>query len=313
MLIPTTEVTDMRHGKKPRVGPLARREAWEGRFFVAPWLIGFVVFTVAPMIASLYFAFSQYSVLTPPQWIGLSNFGNMFTDDRLFRVSLYNTAYYVVIAVPINLVVAFLMAMLLQVPVHGINVYRTLFYLPVITPAVANALTWTLLFSGDFGIVNAVLRAAGLPTVNWLFEPSITKLVFVIIGLWGTGGSAIIFLAGLQNVPHVLYEASSIDGAGVWQRFWRITFPMMTPVIFFNLVLGIIGTFQIFTGAYIVTAGGPANATLFYVLYLYNNAFKFFKMGYASALAWVLFVIILAFTILQFRLARRWVYYEAEK
>jgi multiple sugar transport system permease protein len=202
------------------------------------------------------------------------------------------------------------MAMLLQVPVHGINVYRTLFYLPVITPAVANALTWTLLFSGDFGIVNAVLRAAGLPTVNWLFEPSITKLVFVIIGLWGTGGSAIIFLAGLQNVPHVLYEASSIDGAGVWQRFWRITFPMMTPVIFFNLVLGIIGTFQIFTGAYLMTNGGPQNSTLFAVLYLYRLAFEQFNMGAASAFAWLLFFVILGFTLIQLRLSRTWVYYE---
>jgi len=162
-------------------------------------------------------------------------------------------------------------------------------------------------------LVNAVLQALGLPTFNWLFNPKITKLVFVIMGLWGIGGSAIIFLAGLQNVPRVLYEAAGIDGANLWHRFRHITVPMMTPLIFFNLVLGIIGTFQVFTGAYIITAGGPANSTLFYVLYLYNNAFRFFKMGYASALAWVLFVIILVFTVIQLRMARLWVFYEAER
>jgi len=298
---------------KVRHGPLARREAWEGRLYVLPWVIGFVLFTIGPMLASVYFSFTEYSVLSGAKWLGLENYTDIFTKDRLFRLSLINTFYFVVLSVPINLLASFLVALLLSVNLRGINFYRTLYYLPVITPAVASSLTWSLLFSGDFGLVNAVLRGLGLPTFNWLYDPQITKLVFVVMNLWGIGGSMIIFLAGLKNVPLSLYEAAHIDGASTWQRFYHITVPMMTPLVFFNLILGIIGTFQVFTGAYIITAGGPANSTLFYVLYLYNNAFKFFKMGYASALAWILFVIILAFTVVQLRMARLWVYYEAER
>ena len=298
---------------KHRPGPLARKEAWEGRLYILPWLAGFLIFTIGPMVASIYFSFTKYSVLSGADWLGLDNYTKLFGADRLFGLTLYNTFYFVILSVPLNLFVAFLVALLLSVQVRGINLYRTLYYLPVITPAVASALTWGMLFSGDYGLVNAVLQALGLPTFNWLFNPKITKLVFVIMGLWGIGGSAIIFLAGLQNVPRVLYEAAGIDGANLWHLFRHITVPMMTPLIFFNLVLGIIGTFQVFTGAYIITAGGPANSTLFYVLYLYNNAFRFFKMGYASALAWVLFVIILVFTVIQLRMARLWVFYEAER
>jgi multiple sugar transport system permease protein len=296
-----------------RRGTLARREAWEGRLYILPWLLGFLIFTVGPMLASVYFSFTDYSVLSGAKWVGLENFTRMFTDDRLFGLSLYNTLYFVLLSVPLNLASSFLVALLLNSQIRGINVYRTLYYLPVITPAVASALTWNLLFSGDFGLINAVLRSLGLPTFNWLFDPQITKLVFVVMGLWGIGGNIIIFLAGLKNVPQSLYEAASIDGATAVHSFWHITIPLMTPLIFFNLILGIIGTFQVFTGAYIITAGGPANSTLFYVLYLYNNAFKFFKMGYASALAWVLFIIVLAFTLFQLRMAKLWVFYEAER
>jgi len=263
------------------------------------------------MAASVYFSFCDYSVLSSAKWVGLQNYTKLFTQDRLFRLSLYNTAYFVFLAVPFGLVTSFGLALLLSVRVRGINLYRSLYYLPVITPSVATALTWTLLFAGDYGVVNAVLRKLGLPAPNWFFDPKITKLVFVFLGLWGAGGGAIIFLAGLQNVPQTLYEAASIDGANAWDRFRYVTIPMMTPIIFFNLVQSIIGTFQVFTGAYIITAGGPANSTLFYVLYLYNNAFRFFKMGYASALAWILFSIILSFTVAQLELAKRWVYYEA--
>ncbi|MBV7333330.1 sugar ABC transporter permease [Chloroflexi bacterium TSY] len=298
---------------KPRRGVLARREAWEGRLYVLPWVLGFLIFTIGPMLASVYFSFTEYSVLSGAEWVGVDNFAKILGNDRLFRLSLYNTIYFVALSVPLNLLISFLVALLLTINVRGINFYRTLYYLPVITPAVASSLTWSLLFSGEFGLVNAVLRSLGLPVFNWLFDPQITKLIFVIMGLWGIGGSVIIFLAGLQNVPRTLYEAASIDGANLWHRFRHITIPMMTPLIFFNLVLGIIGTFQVFTGAYIITAGGPANSTLFYVLYLYNNAFKFFKMGYASALAWLLFILILAFTLLQLRMARLWVFYEAER
>ncbi len=296
-----------------RRGSLARREAWEGRLYILPWLLGFIIFTVGPMLASIYFSFTDYSVLSGAQWIGFENFSRLVTEDRLFGLSLYNTLYFVILSVPLNLASSFLVALLLNTQIRGINLYRTLYYLPVITPAVASALTWNLLFSGDLGLINAVLRSMGLPTFNWLFDPQITKLVFVFMGLWGIGGNIIIFLAGLKNVPLSLYEAASIDGATAFHRFRHITIPLMTPLIFFNLILGIIGTFQVFTGAYIITAGGPANSTLFYVLYLYNNAFKFFKMGYASALAWILFIIILVFTIFQLRMAKHWVYYEADR
>lgn len=298
---------------KPRRGVLARREAWEGRLYVLPWVLGFLIFTIGPMLASVYFSFTEYSVLSGAKWLGLDNYTRILGNDHLFGLSLYNTLYFVALSVPLNLLASFLVALLLTIKVRGINLFRTLYYLPVITPAVASSLTWSLLFSGEFGLVNAVLRSLGLPVFNWLFDPQITKLIFVIMGLWGIGGSVIIFLAGLQNVPSVLYEAAGIDGANLWHRFRHITIPMMTPLIFFNLVLGIIGTFQVFTGAYIITAGGPANSTLFYVLYLYNNAFKFFKMGYASALAWLLFLLILAFTLLQLRMARLWVFYEADR
>lgn len=294
------------------MGTLSRREAREGRLFVLPWVIGFVVFTVGPMLASLYFAFTDYSVLSSAKWVGLENFQRMFTGDRLFWLSLWNTALFVLLSVPLNLTLAFFMAMLLNRDLPGTGFFRTLYYIPVILPAVANALVWTLLFSGDTGVINSTLRTLGLPTVNWLFDPTITKLVFVIMGLWGVGGAAIIFLAGLRNIPESLYEAASLDGASAVRQFRHITLPMMTPVIFFNLVLSIIATFQIFTGAYVITGGGPANSTLFYVLYLYKNGFQFFKMGYASALAWVLFAIILIFTVLQLRGSKLWVYYEAE-
>jgi multiple sugar transport system permease protein len=298
---------------KIRRGPLARKEAWEGRLYVLPWVIGFLVFTVGPMAASVYFSMTEYSVLSGAEWIGLDNFARILSGDRLFRTSLYNTLYFTAISVPVNLVASFVTALLLNARVRGINIYRTLYYLPTITPGVASALTWSLLFSGEFGLVNIVLRSIGLEPVNWFYNPRITKLMFIIIGLWGVGGGAVIFVGGLQNVPQILYEAANLDGANAWRRFWSVTLPLMTPLIFFNLVMGIIGTFQVFTGAYIMTAGGPANSTLFYVLHLYNNAFKHFKMGYASALAWVLFVIILVFTILQLRLADRWVYYEAQR
>jgi multiple sugar transport system permease protein len=261
------------------------------------------------MIVSLYFAFTEYNVLKPPEWVGLSNFERMFSEDKLFLTSLGNTVYFVLLSVPFNLIVAFGMALLLQIEVRGINVFRTLYYLPVLTPAVASALTWSLIFSSD-GILNSILRLFGLETVNWLFDPNITKLVFVGMGFWTTGTTAIIFLAGLQNISQSLYDAASIDGAGVLKRFRYVTMPMMTPYIFFNLVLGIISSFQIFVPAYIITNGGPLNSTLFYVLHMYNEGFRFLHMGYASAMAWVLFLIIIVFTIIQFRLARRWVFYE---
>jgi multiple sugar transport system permease protein len=205
------------------------------------------------------------------------------------------------------------MALLLNLPLPGVPIYRTLFFLPSLTPAVANALLWVWIFSPDFGLANYLLQAVGLPPQKWLFDVNLAKPSLILMGLWGIGSQMIIFLAGLQGIPQILYEAANIDGANEWQRFWRITLPMLSPTIFFNLVIGIIGSFQVFTTAYIATQGGPQNATLFYVLYLWRNGFDYFKMGYASALAWVLLLIVLVLTLIQFRLARRLVYYEAEE
>lgn len=295
-----------------RRAPFARREAIEGYLFISPWIAGMVIFTVGPMIASLYLSFTDYSVFTDPKWVGLKNYADILLRDQLFWTSLMNTAYYVAVSVPATLIVAFLMALLLSLELPGIGLFRTFYYVPVVVPSVANALLWSLLFTNQ-GLVNEALQLVHLPPFNWLFDPRITKLIFVVMGVWGAGATAMIFLAGLKDVPSTFYEAASVDGAGVWQRFRHITLPLLTPVIFFNLVIGIIATFQVFTGAYIITAGGPANSTLFYVLYLYNNGFSYFKMGYASALAWILFVIILGFTAIQLRLSRAWVFYETQR
>lgn len=296
-----------------KMGPLARKEAWEGRLFVMPWVLGFVIFTAGPMIASLFLSLTDYSVFSGPHWVGFQNYIKIVTDDPLFRVSLYNTAYFVALSVPLNLVGSFLAALTLNIKVRGINLFRTLYYLPSITPVVAQTLLFGVVFSGDYGLVNATLRSLGLPVVQWFFDPQITKLVFVTMGLWGIGSYAIIFLGGLQNIPESLYDAAKIDGGGTWQCFWNITIPMITPLIFFNIVMGIISNFQIFTNAFVLTKGGPANSTLFIVLYLYNCAFKYFEMGYASALAWILFLMIFIFTIIQVSLSRKWVFYEEER
>jgi multiple sugar transport system permease protein len=205
------------------------------------------------------------------------------------------------------------MALLLSLQLRGVSIYRTIFFLPSLTPAVANALLWVWIFSPDFGLANYFLQLAGVPPQKWLFDVNLAKPSLILMGLWGIGSQMVVFLAGLQGISPVLYEAASIDGANDWRRFWSITLPMLSPTIFFNLVIGIIGSFQVFTTAYIATQGGPQNATLFYVLYLWRNGFDYFQMGYASALAWVLLVIILSLTLLQFRLARGLVYYEGEE
>ena len=293
--------------KPRRRRSLLWREALDGWLFILPWLLGFIVFVAGPMLTSAALSFMQWEILTPPKWIGLGNFAQIAADP-LFRESLWNTVYYTALGVPIYLTVA----LLLNMNLRGTPIFRTIYFLPSLTPAVANALLWLWIFNPDFGLANALLNGIGLPGQTWLFNPQLAKLCLVLMGLWGAGQQMVIFLAGWQGIPREMLEAASIDGANDWQRFWRITVPLLSPTIFFNLVIGIIGSFQVFTVAYIATQGGPQNATLFYVLHLYRNAFEYFKMGYASAMAWVLFVIILAFTLAQFRLAQRFVYYEAE-
>lgn len=304
------QATRIRPGWRRR-GPLWR-EGLDGWLFILPWFLGFLIFTAGPMLASALISFMNWEILTPPRWVGVANFRQMVADS-LFWLALYNTAYYTLLGVPLYLLASLLMALLLNLPLRGIPVYRTLFFLPSLTPAVANALLWVWIFSPDFGLANHFLRSVGLPPQKWLFDVNLAKPSLILMGLWGIGSQMVIFLAGLQGIPQTLYEAASIDGANGWRRFWSITLPMLSPTIFFNLVIGIIGSFQVFTTAYIATQGGPQNATLFYVLYLWRNGFDYFKMGYASALAWVLLVIVLLLTLLQFRLARRLVYYEVEE
>lgn len=287
-----------------------RREAIEGFLCITPWLLGFILFTAGPMIASVWLSMTDYEILRPVSFIGLANFARS-AHDPLFFKSLWNTAFYTGLYVPLHLLTALLMAMLLNIKVRGLGAYRVIFYIPSIMPAVANAFLWMWIFNPNYGLANALLDIFGLPPQKWLFDEAMAKPSFVIMGLWGLGSAMIVFLAGLQGIDPVLYEAAEIDGANAWTRFWRITIPMLTPVLFFNLIIGIIGSFQVFTTAYIATNGGPNNATLFYVLYIYRQGWEFARMGYASALAWVLFVIVLLATLLQFKMAGRWVYYEA--
>jgi multiple sugar transport system permease protein len=289
------------------------RPAFWGFVFISPWIVGYLCFTVGPMMGSLLLSFCQYD-LANLQFVGAANYERLFTNDPLFWKSLWNTATYTLFAVPLGLTGSLMLAVFLNQKVKGLALYRTLYYIPSLVPAVATALLWNYVFNANFGILNNSLRAAGMSNPpQWLQDPNWAMPAFVIMSLWGIGGGRmIIFLAGLQGIPDSYYEAADIDGAGALSKFRHITLPMLTPMIFFNMVLGIVGSFQVFTAAYIMTAGGPANATLFYVLYLFRQAFEEFRMGYASAMAWVLFIILLVFTGIQFWQAKKWVYYEGE-
>ena len=288
-----------------------KRDAIEGYLFVSPWLIGLLVFTAGPMLVSLFLAFTDYRAVGTPHFVGLANFERLL-GDRLFWKSLYNTSYYTFIGVPLFLLTSLVYALALNTKVRGQSVYRTIYYLPSVMPGVANALIWVWIFNPEFGFANVVLHWLGLPPLGWFSDPDLAKPSFILMGLWGAGPSTLIFLAALQGIPDALYEAATIDGAGAWARFTKITIPMLTPSIFFNLIIGMIGSFQVFTTAYVATGGGPINATLFYVLYLYEMAFQSFWMGYACMLAWILVLVVLVFTTIQVRSARHWVYYEAE-
>jgi multiple sugar transport system permease protein len=294
---------------KMRIPKARRREAIDGYLFIAPWLIGFVFLVSGPMIASLLLSFMSWDLFSPPQWVGLENFKRLFSDPLVW-ISLYNTAFFTFISVPLNLIVALGAALLLNTSIKGQSVFRTAFYLPAIMPAVANAVLWFWILNPEVGLANAFLRMLGLPESQWLFDPATAKPAFILMTLWGIGNTMVIFLAGLQGIPQTLYDAAHVDGANWWQRFRVVTVPMLSPVILFNLVLGVIASFQIFTSAFLLTNGGPENATLFTVLYLYRLGFEQFQMGYASALAWLLFTVILVFSLIQLKFSRTWVYYE---
>lgn len=307
-------------GRKRGIG-LPRRERWSrarkreallGYLYITPWAIGYLLLIVGPVLASLYLSFTQYSIITPPVFIGLANYVKAFTNDALFTKSLGNTFYYVVLNVPLSITSSLLLALFLDQGLRATKLFRTLFFLPSITPVVASVLLWRWIFQPDFGVANYFLSLFGIQGPQWLASPTWVKPTLIIMGLWGSvgGSQMIVFLAGLQSIPSDLYEAAAIDGASKWTRFRYITLPMLTPSLFFNLILSIIASFRTFTAAYIATEGGPAYASLFFVLYLFFNAFKFMNMGYASAMAWVLLVVVLLLTLIQFRFSKRWVYYE---
>lgn len=285
------------------------RDNVEGYLFILPWIIGFLTFTLGPMVASFYLSFTQWDLFTSPTFVGLSNYVRLFTADPKFWQSLKVTSLYSIFSIPLRLTVGLGLAILLNQKLYGRAMFRTIFYLPAVVSGVAVSLLWKWIFNSDFGVLNVILRALHLPTPDWLGDPKMVLPAYILMSAWGVGGIMVIFLAGLQDVPRHLYEAAEIDGAGTIAKFTRITLPMLSPVIFFNLVMGLIGAFQTFTEAYII---GGGNESLFYVLYLYQNAFRFFQMGYASALAWVLFLIIFALTLLVFRSSAAWVYYESE-
>jgi multiple sugar transport system permease protein len=281
-----------------------------GYLFVAPWLIGLFVFILGPMLASGYLSLNKYSGFGPVKWVGLENYAQILQDD-LFYTSLFNTAYYAFLGVPAQMLVALLLAAMLNMKVPHVNLFRTAYYIPTVTPAVANVFLWVWIFNFDFGLLNSLLRLIGIPPVNWLWDPQIAKLALILMSLWSVGQMMVIFLAALQGVPAELLEAAAMDGAAPFRQFLSITLPLISPVVFLNLIIGVISSFQTFTVAFIATGGGPVNATLFYVLYIYRKGFESFSMGYASGLAWILFLIILVITGIQFYLSSRWVYYES--
>jgi len=286
-----------------------RRETW-GWLFISPWLVGFLVFALGPMLASFWLSLNKYD-LYQMEFVGAENYRRLLTQDPLFWKSLTNTLIYTFFAVPLGMVGSLAIAILLNQKVRGQQIFRTLFYLPSLVPGVASALLWMWLLNSENGLVNYWMSLVGVAGPKWLEDPSWTLPAFIMMSLWGIGGGRmIIFLAGLQGISETYYEASKIDGASPWQRFRWITIPLLTPTIFFNLIIGFIGSFQVFTSAYIMTGGGPDNASLFYALYLFRNAFEYFKLGKASAMAWILFAILLVFTIAQFKHAARWVHYE---
>ena len=299
--------------KRARLSRVALIEERWGYLFIMPWLLGFLILTLGPMLVSLYWGFTKYEFPLPARWIGVQNYVQAFTQDELFPKSLWNTTYYVIFSVPLGLVASLLLALLLDRKIAGRALWRTIYYIPSIVPAVVTAFLFGYLFQPEYGLINSMLAWIGIKGPGWFNSIAWVKPTFILLAFWGVGGpTMIIFLAGLQNIPSELYEAAEVDGAGRMHKFWYITLPMLTPTIFFNLVTGMIGAFKIFTTAYVATGGGPYYASYFYVLHLFNVFFKNLNMGYASALAWILFVIIMIFTIIQLRTAKRWVYYESD-
>jgi multiple sugar transport system permease protein len=289
--------------------------------FIAPWLIGILVFIAYPVLASFFFAMTRYNIITAPKWIGMANFEEMFTGDPLFWKAVSNTVYFTVISVPLSLATALALALLLNRRARGIGLYRTAFYLPSLVPIVATTLIWMMLLTPRTGLLNLAISALGLPSPGWFMSADWSKPALIIMTLWaGTGAAMLIFLAGLKDIPPALLEAATIDGANSWQRLTRVTIPLLTPTIFFNLILGVIAAFQVFGSVFVATssgqgfsAAGPLNSLLMYMILLYRNAFRFFNMGYAAAMAIAMFILLMIITMLLVRSSSLWVHYEGDR
>ena len=289
-----------------------QRALW-GYVFALPWVIGLIVFWVGPILTSFYYSFTSFEVIGSPDWLGLANYNRAFNQDDLFWPSLGRTFAFALVDVPAAIFGALFLASLLNQKLKGTNIYRTIFFVPHLIPAVALAVVWTFLLQPKMGPVNMILRDLGVANPpNWLSSRETALYSVIMINVWAAvgGNTMLIFLAGLQGVPQELYEAAEIDGAGAWRKFWNVTLPLLTPTIFFNLVLAIIGALNVFTTAWVATKGGPSYATWFFALHIYTEAFQYFRLGYGSALAWVLAVIVMFFTWIQVQYSKRWVHYE---
>ena len=295
-----------------RLSPMRRNEELAGWLFASPWILGFLLFTAGPMLISAGFAFAEYNLLQPAQWVGTANIEKALSGDPLVWQSLKVTTIYAFVSVPLQIVFGLIIALLLNTNIRGLQYYRTIYYLPSVLSGVAVALLWRWIYAPNYGLINALLAGFGIQGPGWLSDARWALASLIGMSLWHVGGGIVIYLAGLQGVPTEIYEAAEVDGAGWLTRFWNVTIPLITPVLFYQLIIGIITALQVFTQALIMTNGGPHDSTLFFVLYLYRNAFQFFKMGYASVLAWILFFYILLLTLLVYRSSSVWVFYSGE-
>jgi len=287
----------------------AIRQEVIGFLFISPWLIGFLIWTIYPLGSSLYYSFTRYDILRDPVFIGLANYQEILFKDVVFRKVIANTLYYVGLGSPLYVISAFLLASLLNTKIIGRSWFRAIFFIPSIIPAVVIAMVWSFMLNVQYGAINGTLQGLGLPVIPFLSSPALAKPTMIMINIWGAGSIVVILLAALQDVPRELHEAAIMDGANAWMRLINITIPFCSPVMLYTLIMSLIWGFQDFTMPMLLTGGGPNQATEFYALYLYRNAFEFLRMGKASALAWILFVIILSFTFLIFKTTGRWVYY----
>ncbi|MGO1058637.1 carbohydrate ABC transporter permease [Planococcus sp. FY231025] len=295
---------------------MRRKESIYGYIFVLPWIIGFLAFTAGPLVFSFVASFTNYNITSQMDFVGAENYQGLFTEDSLFWTSLWNTLYFVIFSVPLTTMGAIFLSALLNQDIPGMRFFRTLYYLPAVLSGVGVYMLWMQLLDPGTGMVNLVLGWVGIDGPNWLFDPDWTKPSIIFMKLWSVGGSMLLYLASMQGVSKSLYEAAEIDGANTWKKFFHITIPMITPVIFFDVVTSLIGGFQIFQEAYVMSnngEGGPANSLLFYNLYMWKQAFTNFNMGYAMAMSWILFVIVFIMTIFNLKLAPRWVHYEGEE